>query len=50
MFMTLVADRQLIAEVAKALGGVTIVHKGAYDIISNGKFIEDCQEDGCPRR
>ncbi len=48
--MEFLEDRQLIAEVAKALGGVTIVHKGAYDIISNGKIIEECQEDGCPRR
>lgn len=43
-------DPQLVSEVSKALGGVTIVHKGSIDIISNGKFTEECTEDGCPRR
>lgn len=43
-------DPQLVGEVARALGGVTIVHKGSTDFISNGKFTEDCSSDGCPRR
>ena len=43
-------DPALVAEVANALGGVTIVHKGSVDVISNGKFTEYVSDDGCPRR
>ena len=43
-------DPKLVAEVARALGGVTVVHKGSVDIISNGKFTEQCSDEGCPRR
>ncbi len=43
-------DPQLVAEVSRALGGVTVVHKGSTDFISNGKFTEECSADGCPRR
>jgi len=43
-------DPALVAEVATALGGVTIVHKGSVDVISNGKFTEYVSDDGCPRR
>ena len=43
-------DPKLVAEVANALGGVTIVHKGSVDVISDGKFTEFCSDDGCPRR
>ena len=40
----------LVEELARALGNVTIVHKGNTDIISNGKFTENCGSGGCPRR
>ena len=43
-------DPKMVAEVSKALGGVTIVHKGSQDVISNGKYTEHCIDDGCPRR
>ena len=43
-------DPQAVSEVSQALGGVTIVHKGSIDVISNGKFTENCTDDGCPRR
>lgn len=43
-------DPALVAEVARALGGVTVVHKGSSDVISNGIFTEFCVDDGCPRR
>lgn len=43
-------DPQSVLEVAQALGGVTIVHKGSVDVISNGTFTETCTDDGCPRR
>ena len=43
-------DADMVREVARALGGVTIVHKGSVDVISNGKFSEKCVDEGCPRR
>lgn len=43
-------DPQSVLEVSQALGGVTIVHKGSIDVISNGKSTEKCTDDGCPRR
>ncbi len=44
------ADAAIVGEVARAMGGVTIVHKGQVDIIANGKYTERCSEEGCPRR
>jgi len=41
---------EAVCEVAKVLGGLTIVHKGSLDVISDGKFTESCSEDGSPRR
>jgi len=43
-------DSSLVSEVARHLGGLTIVHKGCVDVISDGKFIEYCTDDGSPRR
>ena len=43
-------DPAMVLEVSQALGGVTIVHKGSADMISNGKHTENVTEDGCPRR
>ncbi len=43
-------DPLLVGEVARQLGGLTIVHKGSIDIISNGSHTEFCKEDGSPRR
>lgn len=43
-------DPEAVAEVCQALGGVTIVHKGSVDVISNGTSTEMCTDDGCPRR
>ena len=43
-------DPKMVAEVARALGGVTVVNKGSVDVISNGKYTEHCTDDGCPRR
>ncbi len=43
-------DPALVSEVAKALGGVTIVHKGSVDVVSDGNFVEKCVDEGCPRR
>ena len=43
-------DPTMVLEVSQALGGVTIVHKGSEDMISNGKHTENVTEDGCPRR
>ncbi len=41
---------ELVNEVARALGGVTIVHKGSTDVISNGRHVEKCLDEGSPRR
>lgn len=41
---------EIVNQVAKALGGVTIVHKGHQDIVANGKFTERVVDEGCPRR
>jgi ATP-dependent NAD(P)H-hydrate dehydratase len=41
---------EIVSEVARALGGVTIVHKGSVDVISNGRHTEKCLDEGCPRR
>lgn len=35
---------------AAEMGGVTILRKGAVDIISNGAKVIRCTETGCPRR
>jgi len=43
-------DPKLVAQLAQALGNVTVIHKGAQDIISNGQFTEICDTAGCPRR
>ena len=43
-------DPETVQMVAKALGGVTIVHKGTVDVISDGKTVEKCIDEGCPRR
>ena len=43
-------DPMLVMDVAKILGGVTIVHKGSVDIISDGVSTEKCVDEGCPRR
>jgi len=38
------------ARLARKLGGVTILRKGAVDIISNGEHAAFCTETGSPRR
>lgn len=43
-------DPQLVADLATAMGNITVVHKGAQDIISNGRYIELCDTIGAPRR
>ena len=41
---------ETVGDVARALGGVTIVHKGVQDVVSNGTFTERVVDEGCPRR
>lgn len=43
-------DRETVADLAKALGHVTVLHKGAHDVISDGHLTEECQSGGSPRR
>ena len=47
---TLCPDPSTVAELSRALGGVTVVHKGSHDIISDGRRTEDCHSGGSPRR
>ena len=37
-------------ELAGVLGNLTVIHKGAHDVISDGKYTEDCHTGGSPRR
>ena len=43
-------DHQLVEELAGVLGNLTVIHKGAHDVISDGKYTEDCHTGGSPRR
>jgi len=43
-------DPGLVAEVATALGHITILHKGLKDVISDGKDTVECGAAGSPRR
>jgi len=43
-------DHKTVEELASALGHLTVLHKGAHDVISNGHSTEDCHASGCPRR
>ena len=43
-------DAELVEELSRALGNLTVIYKGAHDMISNGKFTEDCHAGGSPRR
>lgn len=43
-------DPQVVADLATAMGNITVVHKGTQDIISNGRYIEVCDAIGAPRR
>lgn len=43
-------DPKLVEELAHGLGNLTVIHKGATDLISNGIFTEDCATGGSPRR
>ena len=39
-------DHQLVEELAGILGNLTVVHKGGHDVISDGKYTEDCHTGG----
>eukprot|EP00092_Neocalanus_flemingeri_P004637 GFUD01005000.1.p1 GENE.GFUD01005000.1~~GFUD01005000.1.p1 ORF type:complete len:373 (+),score=32.14 GFUD01005000.1:177-1295(+) len=43
-------DHKLVGDLARALGNLTVIHKGAHDVISDGKSTEDCHAGGSPRR
>lgn len=43
-------DPELVAELAKALGHVTILHKGQKDVITDGVDTVECSSAGSPRR
>ena len=41
---------QVLEEVCRSLGYLTIVHKGCSDLVSDGHTIETCEVGGSPRR
>jgi len=43
-------DPKLVEELAQGLGHLTVIHKGSSDLISNGRFTENCSAGGSPRR
>jgi len=43
-------DTEILEELSRALGHLTIIHKGPHDKISDGKFTTDCHAGGSPRR
>jgi len=47
---SLCPDPKAVSDLAKALGHLTVVHKGAHDVISDGHITEDCHSGGSPRR
>ena len=47
---SLFPDPRAVSELARALGHVTVVAKGAHDVISDGQSTEHCSAGGSPRR
>jgi len=47
---SLCPDLQAVSDLAQALGHVTVIHKGAHDVISDGHVTENCHSGGSPRR
>jgi len=47
---TVTPDPQLVQELAAGLGNLTVVHKGATDLVSDGRWTEECGAGGSPRR
>lgn len=43
-------DRVRVSALARALGGVTVLLKGASDMVSSGKEVYVVEEDGSNRR
>ena len=43
-------DPAAVSELAKALGHITVLHKGSHDLISDGWTVELCHSAGSPRR
>eukprot|EP00092_Neocalanus_flemingeri_P012609 GFUD01013590.1.p1 GENE.GFUD01013590.1~~GFUD01013590.1.p1 ORF type:complete len:374 (+),score=61.88 GFUD01013590.1:240-1361(+) len=43
-------DVDTLEDLSRALGNLTIILKGAHDMISDGKFTEHCHAGGSPRR
>ena len=43
-------DPRLVEDLANSMGNITVLHKGAPDLISNGRVTEECVAGGSPRR
>ena len=44
------ADPDTVGDLARALGHLTVLHKGTHDVISDGRTTEHCHSAGSPRR
>ena len=42
-------DTDTCSNLATALGNITVIAKGPYDIITNGKLVLSCTSPGSPR-
>jgi len=47
---SLCADPDTVGDLARALGHLTVLHKGTHDVISDGRTTEHCHSAGSPRR
>ena len=47
---SLCADPDTVGDLARALGNLTVLHKGTHDVISDGRTTEHCHSAGSPRR
>jgi ATP-dependent NAD(P)H-hydrate dehydratase len=47
---SLCPDPENVSDLARALGHLTVLHKGAHDVISDGRITEHCLATGSPRR
>jgi len=43
-------DPRIVEDLANSMGNITVLHKGAPDLISDGRVTEECVAGGSPRR
>ena len=43
-------DPRIVEDLVNSMGNITVLHKGAPDLISDGRVTEECVAGGSPRR